>query len=66
MIKNSLKIYRTLAELTQEQLAERASCTRQTIHSIEKNRYNPSLELALKIAHILNTDINNIFQLDED
>lgn len=64
MLKNKLKVSRVLAELTQEQLAEQVSCTRQTIHSIEKNRYNPSLELALKIAKVLHTDVNNLFQLD--
>ena len=66
MLTNNLKHLRQQANLTQEQLAEQVSCTRQTIHSIEKNRYNPSLELALKIADVLQCNINELFQLKKE
>ena len=66
MITNNLKVLRVIKDLTQEQLAEKVSCTRQTINSIEKNRYNPSLELALKIADVLECDVNELFQLKKD
>lgn len=66
MLQNNLRLLRLTKGLTQEQLAEKASCTRQTINSIEKNRYNPSLELALNIARILDCDINELFQLAEN
>lgn len=63
MLTNHVKSKRLQCELTQEELAQKVSCTRQTIHSIENNRYNPSLELALNIAEVLQTDINDLFQL---
>jgi len=66
MLENNVKRLRQQADLTQEQLADQVSCTRQTIHSIEKNRYNPSLELALKIAEVLDCDINDLFQLKKE
>lgn len=63
MLENKVKLFRVKENLTQEQLAEKVSCTRQTINSIEKNRYNPSLELALTLADVLNCNINEIFKL---
>lgn len=66
MLTNNVRRIRISSDLTQEELAERVSCTRQTINSIEKDRYNPSLELALKIADVLQTDINNLFQLKKE
>jgi putative transcriptional regulator len=53
-------------EMTQEQLADRASVTRQTIAAIENNRYSPSLELAFKIADIFNKSIGDVFSYTED
>jgi putative transcriptional regulator len=66
MLANQVKQARLLKGMTQEELAAHVSCTRQTIHSIENNRYNPSLELALKIAEVLEVNINNIFQLQKE
>ena len=62
---NHLKLERARHNLTQEQLAERVGVSRQSINSIEKNRYVPSTILALKIAQELNTSIENIFELEE-
>ena len=61
MIENKIKVYRAINQMTQEDLAQKVACTRQTIHAIEKNKYAPSLLLAFKIAHALNAEINDIF-----
>lgn len=61
ILTNNIKFLRAKLELTQEDLAKKTKCSRQTISSIEKNRYSPSLLLAFKIAYILKTDINEVF-----
>lgn len=47
-------------------MAEDLQVTRQTINAIEKNKYNPSLELALKLVKYFNVPIEEIFVLEED
>jgi len=64
-MKNRLKVYRAMYDLTQETLAEKLGVTRQTIVSIENGKYNPSLELAFKIARLFQVKIEDIFA-DED
>ena len=49
-------------EMTQQELAEKAGATRQTILALEKGKYAPSLELAFRIALALNTTLDNVFQ----
>ena len=63
-LKNSIKKYRQLKWFTQEELAIKSGVSRQTIISIERYRYKPSLELGLKISLALETDINKLFFLD--
>lgn len=53
-------------DLTQQDLAERVSCSRQTIHSIETGKFVPSVELALKIAKVLKVKLEDLFQLQEE
>lgn len=65
-MKNNLKIFRAIKELTQEDLAKELNVTRQTIISIEKNKYDPSLPLAFKIAKYFDTTIEELFIPDED
>ena len=60
-MKNKIKYYRALHELTQEDLAEKVECTRQTINAIEKNKYSPSLLLAFKIADVLKVELTELF-----
>ena len=48
-------------DLTQDALAQRLGITRQTVLSIEKEKYDPSLELAFKIANLFNVTIEDIF-----
>jgi putative transcriptional regulator len=61
-MKNKLKVFRAMHDLTQENLAEKLQVTRQTILAIEKGKYDPSLELAFKIAEIFNVKIEDVFQ----
>ena len=53
-----------MSGMTQEDLANKVKVTRQTIIAIEKNKYNPSLELAMKIAKTFGQPIEKIFTLD--
>jgi putative transcriptional regulator len=58
---NKLKVYRAMGDLTQEQLADELRVSRQTVNAIESNKYQPSLELAFKIAHLFKVKIEDIF-----
>jgi putative transcriptional regulator len=64
-MKNRVKEERARLNLQQQELAERIGVSRQTIHSIENNRYVPSTVLALKIAAIFQKPVEEIFQLEE-
>jgi putative transcriptional regulator len=64
-MKNKLKVERAILDLTQEELAEKIGVSRQTINSIEKNRYVPSTLLALKISKTFNKVVNDIFILED-
>lgn len=50
-------------EMTQQELADRIGCTRQTIIMLEQGRYVPSLALALRIARVFATHVEDIFRL---
>jgi putative transcriptional regulator len=50
-------------QMTQQELADRIGCTRQTIIMLEQGRYVPSLALALRIAQLFATPVEDIFQL---
>ncbi|HPQ44915.1 MAG TPA: helix-turn-helix transcriptional regulator [Syntrophales bacterium] len=65
-IVNRLHVFRAERRMTQEQLAKEVDVTRATIIAIEGGGYNPSLELAFRIARYFKTDINNIFYIEED
>ncbi|KPM47218.1 helix-turn-helix transcriptional regulator [Jiulongibacter sediminis] len=66
-ISNTIKTLRFFAnEMTQQELAEKAGVTRQTIAAIEKDKYSPSLELAFKIADVFNVPLNEVFSYKED
>ena len=52
-------------EMTQEELANKAGCTRQTIIALEQNRYVPSIELAFRVAKAFGVPLEEVFQ-DED
>ena len=64
-IRNHLKRHRLLSgSMTQQELAGRAGVTRQTILSIEKGRYNPTIGLALRLAAIFKVPVEEIFVLE--
>lgn len=65
-MKNTLKVERAILNLTQEDLAKKIGVSRQTINSIEANRYVPSTVLSLKLAEVFNKPINDFFSLEED
>ncbi len=64
-MKNRLKIERAILDLTQDDLAKKIGVSRQTINSIEKNRYVPSTVLALKLSAIFDKSVNDIFTLED-
>ena len=64
-MKNNLKVYRAMRDLTQEELAKELDVTRQTIIAIEKEKYDPSLLLAFKIAKFFKVHIEDIFIYQE-
>ena len=53
-------------EMTQQELADKAGVTRQTIIAIEAGKYAPSLPLAFRIARAFNTSVEEVFQYDSD
>lgn len=60
-MKNNLEFLRKERDLSQEQFGKLMNVSRQTIISIEKGKYNPSLELAFKIARYFKVKIEDIF-----
>ena len=54
------------SEMTQQELADRIGCTRQTIIMLEQGRYAPSLALALRIARVFQTSVDDIFKLMDE
>ena len=63
VIENNVRAYRKQLNVTQEELAQRLDISRQTIIAIENKKYNPSLELALKIGKVFNKPVEEIFLL---
>ena len=65
-MKNTLKVERAILNLTQDELAQKIGVSRQTINSIETNRYVPSTVLALKLSKLFNKPVNHFFTLEEN
>ena len=65
-MKNALKAERAKMNISQQDLADKVSVSRQTINSIETERYVPSTVLALKISQVFSTTVNHIFNLEKD
>ena len=66
ILKNNLKEIRQINGFTQEELGTNVGVSRQTIISIERYRYKPTLELAMKIAQKLNIKIEKLFYFDQE
>ena len=65
-MENNLRVLRAIEKISQEQLAEEVGVTRQTIHAVENDKYNPSLELAFKLARFFDKTIEEIFIFKEE
>ena len=63
---NTIKVERAILGLTQDELAKKIGVSRQTINSIEANRYVPSTVLALKMSDLFHKPVNEFFKLSED
>ena len=63
-MKNNIRVERARVSMSQQELAEKAGVIRQTIAAIEQGRFNPSTILALKIAHIFNLTVEQVFELE--
>ncbi|WP_279285947.1 helix-turn-helix transcriptional regulator [Candidatus Syntrophocurvum alkaliphilum] len=66
IIKNNVRLSRVEKKLTQEELAEKVGVTRQTIGLIEKEKYNPTIALVLKLIQVLDKPLEQLFWLEED
>lgn len=66
MLSNRVAVYRAMKGWSQQNLADRVGVSRQTIMHIEKNKYNPSLVLAFKIAAVFEDSIVNIFEYEKE
>ena len=65
-MKNMVKLHRVMHDKTQEELAQSIGVSRQTIHAIERNKFVPSIQTALKLADYFNVKVEELFQLEEN
>lgn len=65
-MNNKIRVARAEVRMTQQQLAEAAGVSRQTINAIESGKFVPSTVLALKMARIFGKSVEDIFQLDDE
>lgn len=65
-MQNTIKVERAILSLTQGDLAKKISVSRQTINSIEANRYVPSTVLALKLSEVFGKPVNDFFKLSAE
>ena len=65
VMKNLVKLERARHDLTQGKLAEELGVSRQTIHAIEKNKFNPSVTLAIKMAKFFKVTVEYLFDKEE-
>ena len=64
-MKNSIRVYRAERRMTQQQLADAVGVSRQTVNAIESGRFIPSTVLALKVARLFGTPVEEVFLLEE-
>lgn len=60
-MKNHIKKYRTQKGLLQQELADLCEVSRQTVNAIENNKYDPTLELAFRLARVLDITVEDLF-----
>ena len=61
-LRNTIRELRAARSMTQQELAELISVTRQTVNAIEGDKYSPSLEVAFRIAHVFGVPLEQVFQ----
>lgn len=66
ILKNNLYLLRAEKRMTQMEVAEKLGVSRQTVVSIENNKYNPSLKLAFRIANLFGKDVSDVFTYIEE
>lgn len=66
MLTNNIAVGRAEKKITQQELAELVDVSRQTVNSLEKNKYNPSLILAFRIAYALEKELTDVFYYKEE
>ena len=64
-MENRIRNRRKELGLSQEELAKKCGVSRQTVNAIENNKYDPTLGLAMRLARLLNTPVEEIFHLPE-
>lgn len=64
-MKNNIRVERAILRMTQQQLAEHISVSRQTINAIEAGKYVPSTVLALKMSRVFGKPVNEFFMLED-
>ena len=64
-MKNNIRVERAIKNITQADLAEAVNVSRQTINTIESNKYVPSTVLALKIARVFGKPVEEVFTLED-
>ena len=65
-MKNRIRVARAEVRMTQQQLAEAIGVSRQTINAVESGKFVPSTVLALKMAHVFEKPVEDIFMLDDE
>lgn len=65
-LRNRLRVLRAEKEISQKELADEIGVSRQTVNSIEKGKFNPSVITALKMAKYFSVDVEAVFQIMED
>lgn len=66
-VRNHVRRHRAMVDgMTQQALADRVGVTRQTILSIERGRYNPSVGLALSLANVFDVPVEALFEIDRE
>lgn len=65
-LKNTIRVERAIKNITQAELAGAVGVSRQTINTIESNKYVPSTVLALKIARVFGKPVEAVFMLDDE
>ena len=64
-MKNKVKFHRVMQDKTQEDIANVIGVSRQTIHAIEKNKFVPSVQTAMRLAKYFNLSVEELFELED-